>query len=140
MALSDVDLRLRVGFDFAKRLRSPAFRARLTTFGWRSGINVVPALDSESVNEVVARMVANQTTSPCVIAIPSVAEPHEFCLMLVAVVPPRWMPSWRRRTPTIKVCPGASIGMLYAALRRCGEYVPSEWSRTLRFEKVSAVA
>ena len=41
----------------------------------------------------------------------------------------------RRRTEEINIAPDASIGMLYAAFSRCGEYVPSEWTGPLTVRK-----
>ncbi len=124
--------RLSVGLDFARRLRDRPFRTHLTGIGWRTDMHVVPALDDEPVSLVVARMMTNGTPSPCLIVVPSAAEEHGFALMFAT----RGRRSRWRRTPPIAVAAESSIGMLYAALGRCGEYIPSEWSAALRFEKI----
>jgi broad specificity phosphatase PhoE len=45
-----------LGFEFARKMRDPAFRARLHEVGWSSGMAVYPALPGETYAEVRARM------------------------------------------------------------------------------------
>lgn len=74
---------LDAGFAFARRLSDPQFRAHLSAIGWRSGMHVVPAADSDTVGNVVRRMVVNQAPRRCLVAIPSEAERFGFRLFFV---------------------------------------------------------
>lgn len=126
------------GFEFARRLADREFRDFLRSRGYRPGQAVVIAVEEESIRNVVLRIMENGNASPCLIAIPCASERFGFRLLFAQVGPARrrWHPS--RRVPTIAITPEASIGMLYAALQPCGEFVPLEWARPVVFQKVLA--
>lgn len=46
-----------LAFEFARKMRDPAFRRRLKECGWSSDTTVFPALPGETDDEVRARMV-----------------------------------------------------------------------------------
>jgi hypothetical protein len=119
------------GFDFARRLRDPEFRALLERHGWRRGQRVVIAVDDEPVVDVIARMMLHETESRSFIAILDAREKHGFRFLIVEVV------DAGQETPDpIELGAGASIGMLYSALEPCGAYVPSAWTGPLLFERI----
>lgn len=126
------------GFDFARRQRDPAFRQHLRSIGWKPGQDIVIAHDDEPVADVLSRMSIHQTSSPCLIAIPSETERFGFRLMFAEVRTGRR--AWLRKPSHASVAPKASIGMLYDSLRPCGEYVPSEWAKPVMFERVTTAA
>lgn len=128
------------GFDFARRLRDPAFRAFLKSCGWTSGQHVIMAADSEPVLDVIARLITHQTDGRAFIAIPNERERYGFRLLIAEPAPlkKRWGRS-ARRVERIKISREATIGMLYEALHPC-EYIPTEWNRPLVFERVLAPA
>lgn len=45
-----------LGFEFARRMRDPAFRRRLKECGWASGTAVYPAAPGETEAEAKGRM------------------------------------------------------------------------------------
>src|SRR5438034_10068991 len=77
------------GFDFARRQRDPEFRRYLTKIGWRPDHDIVIARDEEPVLAVLARIVYNETSSPCLIVIPNDKEAFGFRFLFAAVEPPR---------------------------------------------------
>jgi hypothetical protein len=126
------------GFDFARQLRNPHIRAVLRALHWTSGQHVVIALDDEPVVDVVARIVFHETDGRALIAVTNTAaktQPPQFHFMVVEVA--RAQPD---ASVDLDLGPGASIGMLYDALRPSGTYVPSEWVKALQFERVSEAA
>lgn len=127
------------GFDFARQQRDPAFRQHLRDIGWTPGQHVVITADDEPVVAVVSRIIFNRTSSPCLIAMPHEEEPFGFRLMFAEVAAERRPWSGRKAKP-IEIAPESSIGMLYDALGRCGEYVPSEWARPVEFKRVATPA
>jgi len=123
------------GFDLARRLRDPSFRSYLKKSGWQSGQHIVVASDDEPVIEVVAKMILHDTGGRAFIAIPTDKEEMGFCLLSVEVEH-----SERADEDSIILDPASSIGMLYSSLISCAAYVPSQWTRTLRFERIQAAA
>ncbi|MBX7265839.1 hypothetical protein KIF24_07210 [Micromonospora sp. Llam7] len=130
------------GFDFARRQRDPRFREYLHRIGWTSEHHVVVAGDDEPVSAVVARIINNDTPSPCLIAIPHSGEPFGFGLMFLEVTHAAtrrsrlWHRSRTKAPGGIVISPGTSIGMLYSSGRRCAEYIPNEWTRPVVFTHV----
>jgi hypothetical protein len=120
------------GFDFARLLRSSRFRAQLRASGWVSGQHVVTAVDDEPVLDVVSRISFHETGGRALIAVRDEGAEFGFAFMMVEVV--REPPTGAQPVP---FGPGASIGMLYAALKPCGTYVPNEWMSALLFERVA---
>lgn len=118
-------------FEYAKRLRDPAFRGLINRLKFSADRHVVIASDEEPVVDIVARIMFHETHGRALIAIPDEDEPFGFRLLGVEVVTD---PGENPAAP-LELAPGASIGMLYSHLQRCGTYVPSEWSRSLLFEK-----
>ncbi len=131
---------LTAGFDFARQLRDPKFRAYLSDIGWADGQHVVVVDDNDPVPAVLTRMIENGTSNPCLIAIPRDGAPHGYALMFAGVQ--RGLRRLKHLRPQhMTLSPESSIGMLYDSLTtRCGEYVPSEWARPVVFERVAAPA
>lgn len=121
------------GFELARRLRDPAFRAILNRLRCPSSEHIIMALDDEPVVDIIGRMMLHRTGGRAVIAIPHPDEPFGFRLLGVEVTHEE--PS---DAELIELGPGASIGMLYTHLQPVGTYVPSELSRPLLFERVPA--
>lgn len=46
----------KLGFEFAKLMRYPEFRARVKVCGWTNGMTVYPALPDGTAEQVKARM------------------------------------------------------------------------------------
>lgn len=130
------------GFTFARRTRDPQFRQHLKDIGWHSDQDIVMAEDMEPVTAVIARIIDDQASSPCLIAIRHDDEPFGFRFLFaeVAKIQRRWWrrPPPHRRTQPISIAHDASIGMLYSSLQRCGEYIPNEWVKPVLFERPSA--
>lgn len=124
------------GFDFARRLRDPDFRALLRRLGWQSGQHVVMAADNEPVSDVMARVTFHETGGRAIIATPDPTQRHGFRLMAVEACHDDDCDERER----VELGPEASVGMLYSALQPCGTYVPNEWMRALLFERVDAPA
>lgn len=126
-------------FDFARRQRDPEFRRYLQDIGVTSEHDIVIAFDDDPVASVVACMIHNDTSSPCLIAIPHDGEPYGFRMMFAEAGPAKkhWL---ARRPDPVKLGRDASIGMLYSALASCGEFVPSEWVRPVVFKQVPTPA
>jgi hypothetical protein len=136
MARADQAPTFAAGFDFARQLRDPDIRRVLRALGWTSGQHVVIAVNDEPVVDVVARIVFHETDGRALIAITSAAHgdgPRKFRFMLAVVAP-----ETAHEVEGIDLGPGASIGMLYDALRPSGTYIPSEWVKALQFERVTA--
>lgn len=122
---------LDAAFEFARRQDDPAFRAHLRQHGWEPGVDVVIALDGDSVVSVVRRLVINGTSAPCLIAIPAPSEPYGFALMLAA---PGHEPA--DAAEVVKITRESTIGMVWSSMQRCGEFVPDHWAQPVLFEKV----
>jgi hypothetical protein len=133
--VTDSAVGLAAAFAFARRLQDPDFREVLDEHGYRQGQNVVIALDSEPVRDVIFRMMENETSSPCLIAITFGGEETDF-RFLVAEQAPRRKRWSSRKMEQIKIAPESSIGMLYSAFERWGEFLPNSWSKPVRFERV----
>lgn len=122
------------GFEYAKRLRDPAFRELINRLKFSTDRHVVMASDDEPVVDIVTRIMFHETHGRVLIAIPDENESFGFRLLSVEVVTD---PGANPAAP-LELAPGASIGMLYSHLQPCGTYIPSEWSRSLLFEKFAA--
>ncbi|MEU1585690.1 hypothetical protein [Micromonospora sp. NPDC005710] len=147
MTRSEVDpANLASGFDFVRRQRDPEFRKYLHDIGWTSAHHVVIADDEESVSAVVARIINNDTPSPCLIAIPSSSERFGFGFMFMEVTHASTRRSWpwHRNRPhdadEIPINSETSIGMLYSSARRCAEYIPNEWMHPVVFKQARIAA
>ncbi|MDQ7903318.1 hypothetical protein RB614_02130 [Phytohabitans sp. ZYX-F-186] len=126
-------------FDFARRQRDPGFRRYLHDIGVTSQHDIVIAFDDEPVVSVVARIIHNHTSSPCLIAIPHPDEPYGFRMMFAEAGAART--HWPAKRPDpVQLGKDASIGMLYSALASSGEFVPGEWVRPVVFKQVPAQA
>lgn len=127
------------GFTFARRTRDPQFRQHLKDIGWHSDQDIVMAEDTEPVVAVLARIIDDQVSSPCLIAIRYDSEPFGFRFLFAEVshAERRWWHAPRRRSQ-INIAADASIGMLYSSLQHCGEYIPNEWVKPVLFERPSA--
>jgi hypothetical protein len=134
------DVTFAAGFDIARRLRDPDFRAFLKASGWTSGQHIIMAADTEPVVDVIRRMMLHDTHGRVFIAIPNDQERFGFRVLVAA--PAQRRPWWRRarKVERVQIAREASIGMLYDSLKRCGEYMPTEWNRTLKFERVPTAA
>ena len=130
MTDSNGDVSLAAGFDLARRLRDPEFRTLLKSVGWQSGGHIVVARDDEPVIEVIAKMILHSTGSRAFIAIADETEKTGFRLLSVEVET-----SGRGNDESVVLDPTSSIGMVYSSLAGCAAYVPSEWTRALRFER-----
>lgn len=124
------------GFDFARRLRKKEFTDFLKMSGWSSGDHVFMTHDEEPVIDVINRINLHATAGRAIIAIADPGEHHGFKLLIAERR--RKRDFWRRRSERLELGHGASIGMLYSLLAPVGIYVPSQWTRELRFEKVEA--
>jgi hypothetical protein len=137
MTQSDLDTeRLAASFAFSDRLLDQEFRQYLKSLGWQSGQHIVPALDTEQISEVTARMNSNGTPPPCLIAIPNAEERFGFWFLFVDLAPVRTRKLFAKRVPTVRINPAATIGMLHDSLKPCGDYLPSDWAQPMRFERV----
>lgn len=130
-------------FAFARQLRDPQLRARLREMGWISGMDVVPTSDAETISSLAKRIAIDASGKICLIVWESASEPSGFAVMFVESVPQaitrlkRLWPS-QRRPETISIQATTSVGMVYAHLKGCPDYMPSGWVRPVRFmEKVS---
>jgi hypothetical protein len=134
MAVPRVDTSetFKAGFDFARRLRDPEFRALLGCHHWDHGMQVVMAVDEEPVVDVISRMIMHEAGPRAFIAIPDSNEEYGYRLLTVEV-----SPAGQRQPDPIELGPSASIGMLCAALEPCGSYLPSDWTEPLVFERIS---
>ena len=129
---TDVSRRIRVGGEFARRRIDAKFRRYLKSIGWRSPQRTVVAFDEDRAGDVMHTVVAHWTGSPTLIFIPTPDAPYGYRFIWVEEGHPD------DGVPTIDVSPDTSIGMLYAALHPCGEYIPADWSQPVRFERVPA--
>jgi hypothetical protein len=94
------------------------------------------AVDEEPVVDVIARITFHETGGRAFIAIPDDEQPGGFRFLMAGVAN---QPPGPHDPEPLALGPGASIGMLYSAVvERCGTYVPSEWTRALLFERVTA--
>jgi hypothetical protein len=123
-----------VAFGLLRLVRNPDFRQLLDRLGYEPGQNVVIADDEEPFLAVISRLIANGMAPPCLIAIPHEGEPLGFRFINAAVLQTR---SWRRRAPMVEISPESSVGMIYAALQPCGEFVPSGWTQPMRLERLA---
>lgn len=126
------------GFTFASRSRDPQFRQYLKQIGWRPDQDVVMADDGEPVVAVITRIIDDQVSSPCLIAIRHDDEPLGFRFLFAEIGRPWWHSPLRRRKNQIHIAADASIGMLYSSLHPCGEYIPNEWVKPVLFERPAA--
>jgi hypothetical protein len=124
--------RVAAGMAFARRTADARFRKYLLSIGWRSGQHLVFALDYEPVSDVMNLMRTNGVSTPALIVIPAEQEPFGYRYIWVVTTEDH------AAAPRIEVAPTTTVGMLYAALQPCGEYVPAEWSQPVRFERVPA--
>ena len=124
------------GFRYAKLGRDPKFRQHLRDIGWRNEQTIVMADEAETVTAVLMRVFQNADDgAPTMIAMEMESEPFGFGLMFVELRRTTWRNLLRRRASHINITPEATIGMLFAALGRCGEYVPNDWFKPVIFEK-----
>ncbi len=135
--MTDDDQAVRIGFDFARRLRKREFVDYLKSSGWVSGDHVFSVADSEPVIDVIRRFTMHASGSRAIIAIADEKHRHGFKLLIAERAErAKW---WsRRRIERIELKQGSSIGMLYSLLAPAANYVPNEWVQELRFEKVPA--
>jgi hypothetical protein len=124
--------RMAASMAFGRRMADARFRRHLDRIGWRNPQRLVFALDDEPVSDVMNLMRVNGTPTPALIVIPAEQEP--FGYRFIWVVSTEDHPA----APRLEVPPTTTVGMLYAALQPCGEYVPAEWSQPVRFERVPA--
>lgn len=120
------------GFNLARLLRDPTFRARLLASGWTSGQHIVMAVDDEPFIEIIAKMLLHQTGGLALVAIQDEDSPHGLGLFTVTA----------SEAPTdddvLHVDAATSVGMIYSYLHPRKWYVPHEWSRTLLLERAVA--
>ncbi|WP_173155886.1 hypothetical protein [Phytohabitans suffuscus] len=97
------------------------------------------ASDDEPVVDVIRRVMLHETEGRAFIGIPYDGERYGLRVLAVEPAPAhRW---WHGRKPDrIRIAREASIGMLYDSLGPCGEYMPTEWNRPLKFERVPTAA
>jgi hypothetical protein len=88
------------------------------------------ARDDEPVIEVIAKMILHSAGSRVLIAVADDDEEAGFRLLSVEVEA-----SGRDDADSIILDPTSSIGMIYSSLTGCAAYIPSEWTRALRFER-----
>lgn len=124
------------GFEFMRRLREPQFREFLRRHGWEHGEHVVMAADDEPVIEVIFKVMINGTGGRVLVAIPDERQRLGFRLLSIEVsTTGRRAWALLRRAGKINVGPGATIGMLYDAFSKCGQYMPSEWTSPVTVRK-----
>lgn len=126
------DVTFAAGFDFARRLRDPAFRNFLKEQGWTSGTHVVVAVDDEPVIDVLQR-VALHADDRAFIAIIDEGASFGFRMLIAEIHAKR-----PKNAQRIELGEGASIGMLYAALEPCGTFMPGKWAQEVLFERIPA--
>ncbi len=135
------DAAVAASLDFVRRQRDPAFRRHLADIGWHSGQSVVVALDDEPMFSVLAKIIINGATSPCLIVIPHSAEDASYRFLVAEVGQARRRAPWRKaKIQVLDIKPSSSIGMVYSSMQRCGEYVPNAWTQPVVFEKVPVSA
>lgn len=132
------DATVRAGFDFARRLVDADFRQFLKGNGWRSAEHIIVTVDDEPVIDVTNRAQLHDTGRRAFIAIADPSLRFGFDLLIASRVRVRDL--LFRPVERIVLGPGASIGMLRDALHPCGRFVPSDWTKELRFEKIAATA
>lgn len=120
---SDLAKYLGAGREFMQQTRNPDFRNHLRKIGWDPGDDVVIAFDEESIVSLLSRLVYNEASSPCLVAIPHSEERFSFRLMIMKAV--REKRGRRRAEP---ISPQSSVGMLYSSLDKCQTLIPSDWS------------
>src|SRR5262249_46975992 len=106
------------GAAFARQLRNVEFRTFLSELGWTPKMDVVVAAQDERFTELLARMIINGTTSPCLIVVPYEGEKYGFKFAIAATAAPEGHDDHE----AINVGPGANLGMLFAATMPCGAY------------------
>ena len=126
------DVTFASGFDFARRLRDPAFRDFLKEQGWTSGTHVVIAVDDEPVVDVLQRVALHAEERAFIAIVDNEAE-FGFNLLIAEILAKR-----PHNAQRITLGEGASIGMLYSALEPCGTFMPSKWAQEVLFERVPA--
>jgi hypothetical protein len=120
-------------FDFTRQMRSPEFREELRTRGWRPEHDIVVTADGELAMVVFGRILANQTSSPCLLVWPSPIEPAKLLFMFaISGRLPRGF-HLKKRVSSTEITPSTSIGMIYDSMRECADYVPPDWGCTIRF-------
>lgn len=122
-------------FAFNRLLDDPQVRDHLESVGWHAGMDMFPSADDETVLSLAFRLAMDASSSPCLIFWRSDAEPHGFAVMFAEPItqPARLRPFRQRRPETIKIQPNTTVGMLYAALQGCADFVPNEWLKPVRF-------
>lgn len=129
----DIDLqRVDACVEYIRRTLNADFRKYLKTIGRQNPQHVVLMFDEEPVSSLVIQVRRRRTTAPILIVIPTEGAPFGYRFMWAVTA------ADHETAPSIDVPPTASVGMLYSALHPCGEYVPSEWSQPVRFERVPA--
>jgi hypothetical protein len=118
---------------FSRQTLDRRFWEHLKSVGWQDRQTMTMALDHELVSDVMDRILSMPLEWPVVIVIPTEAERFGYRFIWVFNEA-----ADEQIAPPVEVSPSTSIGMLYAALQPCGEYVPSEWSQPVRFERVPA--
>jgi hypothetical protein len=125
--------RMSASTAFARREHDKRFRKYLTSIGFQNRQDMTMAFDHEPVSDVMDIILSMPLEWPVVIVIPTESAPFGYRFIWVVKES-----ADEHTAPPVEVSPTTSIGMLYAALQPCGEYVPREWSQPVRFERVPA--
>ena len=121
-------------FDFMNHMRDPEFRAELRRRGWRPDMDVVATRDDELAVSVQARMMANQSSSPCLIAWTSPTDDTQMNFMFAVSHPARRPRTrFRRVVRSNEISPRSTIGMIHDSMQDCGDFIPPDWGAAIQF-------
>ncbi len=124
--------RFSAGTDFAIRETDDEFLEYLRGIGLTNGMHTIPMLDHEPLSYLANLLERNRPPLQALVYIPTPEAPRGYRFIWVEPA------EGGVDVPTVEVAPDTSIGMLYAALHPCADYLPEDWSTPVRLERVPA--
>src|SRR5690348_1633008 len=103
-----------------------AFREYLRGIGLRNRQHLIPMLDHEPLSYLARLLERNRTPLPALVFIPTPEEAWGYRFIWVEPA------GGGTDVPTVEVSPDTSIGMLYADLHPCADYLPEDWTTPVR--------
>jgi len=114
----------RWGFELARQLPAVAFRQHLRSLGWTASLPIIPAVRSERVVDMVARI---EDGLDALVVLPDGALPHGVRVFAVEFIP---------QAEACSIDLGTTMASLLEALPELGVTIPSQSGRALRFRPV----